>query len=135
MEQVPESGAGRARALLRRRRANVQGGRQHRHEVKVTPEEEAQLVRLAELHRVTVPRLLVESALSRDRSETPTERRDALAEMFRAIRLLSSIANNVNQIAKATNATGEVHDELSATLAAARRTAVRIDDALDGIAT
>ena len=53
----------------RRRRANVDGGRMHRHEVKVSPEEEAQLLALAEKHRVTIPRLLIEAALERGQRE------------------------------------------------------------------
>lgn len=122
------------RLLKRRRRANVAGGRLHQHKVKVTPEEEGVLLRLAEAQRVTVPRLLVESTLAAASGETPTERRDAIAELFRLHRLLAAISNNVNQIAKATNATGEVHDELVATLRAVRRTAERIDGAIDGLA-
>jgi len=112
----------------------VAGGRLHQHKVKVTPEEEGVLLRLAEAQRVTVPRLLVESTLAAASGETPTERRDAIAELFRLHRLLAAISNNVNQIAKATNATGEVHDELVATLRAVRRTAERIDGAIDGLA-
>ncbi len=122
------------RLLTRRRRANVAGGRLHQHKVKVTPEEEGVLLRLAEAQRVTVPRLLVESTLAAASGETPTERRDAIAELFRLHRLLAAISNNVNQIANATNATGEVHDELVATLRAVRRTAERIDGAIDGLA-
>src|SRR5690606_39396003 len=91
--------APRARQLARRRRANVEGGRQHRHEVKVTPEEEGMLLRLAHEQRVTVPRLLVESALASGTSETPTERRNAMAQLFGLHRLLASVSNNVNQMA------------------------------------
>lgn len=125
-EQTP-----RGRLFGRRRRANVAGGRRHQHQVKVTPEEEGMLLRLAEAQHVTVPRLLVESALASASSETPTERRNALAELFALHRLLAGVASNVNQIARATNATGEVQAEMSATLAAVRRTAQRIDDTID----
>ncbi|WP_102510738.1 plasmid mobilization relaxosome protein MobC [Sanguibacter massiliensis] len=125
--------ASEARMFARRRRANVAGGRQHQHKVKVTPEEEALLLRLAEAQRVTVPRLLVEAALASAPGETPTERRDAIAELFRLHRLLAAISNNVNQIARATNVTGEVHEELVATLRAVRRAAERIDAAIDGL--
>ena len=119
------------RRFSRRRRANVRGGRQHRHEVKVSPEEEAMLLQRARAHRVTIPRLLVESALAEEAGETPTERRNAMAELFALHRLLAAISNNVNQMAKATNATGEVHAEMRSTLEAARRTAGRIDAAID----
>jgi hypothetical protein len=124
------------RLFARRRRANAVGGRQHHHKVMVTPEEEGTLARLALAQRVTIPRLLVESALSAQTSETPTERRNALAELFAVHRLLAAISNNVNQIARATNATGEVGEDLAATLRAVRRTAERIDvtvDALSGV--
>ncbi|WP_244307953.1 MobC family plasmid mobilization relaxosome protein [Kineococcus rubinsiae] len=97
----------------------------------VTPEEEGTLARLALAQRVTIPRLLVESALSAQASETPTERRNALAELFAVHRLLAAISNNVNQIARATNATGEVGEDLAATLRAVRRTAERIDATVD----
>ena len=113
------------RALFsRRRRANVDGGRQHFHKVGVSPEEEGALVRLAHEQNVTIPRLLVEAA-----------RKQAVAELFKLHRLLAAISNNVNQIARATNATGEVQDEVRATLDAVRRTAVRIDDAVDRMAS
>ena len=121
------------RFFSRRRRANVDGGRQHRHEVKVTPEEEGMLLRIAEAQHVTIPRLLVESALASEAPETSTERKQAMAELFTLHRLLASISNNVNQMARATNATGTRPPELEATLAAVRRTAERIDDAIDGL--
>lgn len=41
------------------------------------------------------------------------------------------MSNNVNQIAKATNATGQRQAETDATLAAVRRVAERIDAAVD----
>lgn len=56
-----------------------------------------------------------------------------MAELFALHRLLAAVSNNVNQMARATNATGEVQAEMSATLDAVRRTAVRIDDAIDGL--
>lgn len=127
-EETPKS-----RAFTRRRRANATGGRLHFHKVGVTPEEGGELARIAAAQHVTVPRLMVEAALSSERGETPTERRQAMAEMFAAHRLLAAISNNVNQMAKATNATGELPAELTATLAAVRRVAERLDEAIDGL--
>ncbi len=121
------------RQVRRRRRANVPGGRRHSHEVKVTPEEEAMLLQRAEAQRVTVSRLLVESALA-PQGETPTQRRELLAELFAVNRLLGNLANNVNQIAKATNATGEWQPQTSATLEAVRRASGRIEDAINRLA-
>lgn len=96
----------------------------------MTPEEEAALLLRANALGVSVPRLLVESALA-PAGETLSERREVLAELFRVHRLLGTIANNVNQMAKATNATGEVHREMSVTFEVVRRTAVRVSDAID----
>ena len=115
----------------RRRRANAPGGRQHKHEVKVTAEEEGRLLRLALAQRVTIPRLLVETTLAAETGETVTERRNAIAKLFELHRLLAAVSNNVNQIAKATNATGQRHSETDATLDAVRRVAERIDAAVD----
>ena len=117
----------------RRRRANAPGGRKHKHEVKVTPEEEGRLLRLALAQRVTIPRLLVETTLASETGETVTERRNAIGKLFELHRLLAAVSNNVNQIAKATKATGEWQPETAATLAAVRRTVVRIEDTIDGL--
>ena len=119
----------------RQRRANVEGGRQHFHKVKVSAEEEGILARLAAAQHVTIPRLLVESAIASEHAgETPTERRNAIAELFALHRLLAAVSYNVNQIARATNATGEVQEDMRWTLAKVRETAVRIDKAIDGLA-
>ena len=115
----------------RRRRANADGGRHHFHKVRVTPEEEGRLAQLAAAQRVTIPRLLIESTFAQDAGTTVTERRDAQAELFRVHRLLAAISNNVNQIAKATNATGEVQSETVETMRAARRIAGQVSDAID----
>ena len=55
---------------------------------------------------MSVPRLLVESALSG--VETPTERRRMVAELFETRRLLATVANNVNQLARSANISGQV---------------------------
>lgn len=110
----------------RRRRANVDGGRMHRHEVKVSPEEEAQLLALAEKHRVTIPRLLIEAALS-EGTENPSERRDQFMQLSALQRLVGTVANNINQIARHANASGEVPAEAAASIAHARAVIIRID--------
>lgn len=126
-EQTP-----RRRALGRRRRANVEGGRKHSHRVLVTPVEEAVLVQRAEAARVSVPRLLIEAALA-ERGETATDRRQALEELFRVRGYLGAVSNNVNQVARATNATGEVQEDLARTLAAVRATSDRVHRVLDAL--
>jgi hypothetical protein len=117
----------------RRRQVNIEGGREHRHAVKVSAEEEARLRTLAAEHRVSVPRLLVESALAQ-RGETPTERRDAMAALFGLHRLMAGVANNLNQLTRATHATGDLPPQTEDVIAAVRRIAYRIDEAIDRLA-
>ncbi len=119
----------------RRRRANVTGGRRHSHRVLVTPEEEARLLQLAEAARVTVPRLLIESALATGAGSavTPTARRDAMAELFAVRRLLAAVSNNVNQIARHANAGEQFPPDARAALTALRRVVLRVDEAIDGL--
>jgi hypothetical protein len=81
----------------------------------VTPEEEAMLLQRAAAAKVTVPRLLVESALA-EHGETATDRTQLLTEWLHARRLLAAVSNDLNQIARATNATGEIQAELADTL-------------------
>jgi hypothetical protein len=110
----------------RRRRANVDGGRMHRHEVKVSPEEEARLLALAEKHRVTIPRLLIEAALN-ENSESPSERRDQFMQLSNLQRLIGSVANNMNQIARHANSTGELPPDAAPAIAHAKSVIIRID--------
>lgn len=111
--------------LARRRRANAPGGRPHQHMVRVSVEEEAQLRALAEAQGVTVPRLLVEAALAGG-GETPTQRREAMAELFRIRRHLAGVTTNVNQIARAVNTDGRLPVGSAAALS-------RIEDVVDAI--
>ena len=75
--------------------------------VKLTETERDELRARAGELGVSVPRLLVESALSGD-SWTPSERRLQLAELFEVRRLLATVANNVNQLARSANISGQV---------------------------
>lgn len=93
----------------RRRQPNVAGGRTgSRVDVKLSAEETALLRAKADELGVSVPRLLVESALTA--VETSTERRNALTELFALQRVLSGIANNINQLAKHANTDGRFPD-------------------------
>ena len=118
----------------RKRRANAAGGRHYAHQVKVTPEEEAVLLQLAAKQGVSVPRLLVESALAVEDRTTATDRREAIAELFRIHRVLGGAANNMNQLAKVANATGEVPAEFGPTMGYVRRLCTRIDTTIDKLA-
>lgn len=91
------------RLFGRQRRANDNdGARQKRYVVKANDEEQTQLEARALVRGVTVPRLMVESALNLH-IETDTDRKDAIAELFALRRLLANVANNVNQMAKYAN--------------------------------
>ena len=90
------------------RRARKLVAREVIQKVKLTDEERDQLrARAAELG-VSVPRLMVESALSG--VDTPTDRRRLVAELFETRRLLATVANNVNQLAHSANISGQVHE-------------------------
>jgi hypothetical protein len=91
----------------RRRRARESEPRRVQIQVKATEAERDQLrARAAELG-VSVPRLLVESALAHG-TVTGTERRAEMVELFEVRRLLATVANNVNQLARMANISGEV---------------------------
>lgn len=122
--------APRKRALRRRRRENVSGGRLLTHRVLASEAEEARLIVLAVQHNVTIPRLLIESALAGS-SDLWAGRQELIGELFGAVRLLGSVSNNVNQIARAANAGGALGADLHATLKAVQGAASRITEAID----
>lgn len=125
-ESVPRS------RLSRRRRANSPAGTKKRREVWVTAEEEAALIARAARENVTVPNLLLTAALS-EGSETPTQRKAAMAELMAIHTLLARVSNNVNQIARHANAGDEFPQDAKAALAYVRQVAVRIDGAIEGL--
>lgn len=117
------------RGSTRRRRKNVAGGRSHVHKVRVSPEEAGRLAVLAEGAGVSVPRLLVDAALSEDRGLTVADHRQVLTELFRVDRVLSGAASNVNQLARHANATGELPEQLEHTLAQMRAAVEQLHEA------
>lgn len=91
------------------------------------------LAQLAAAQGVTVPRLLVESALAGDRA-TGAQRRDAIIELFAVRRLLAAVSNNVNQVARHANAGEEFPADAHAVLDAVRRLVPRISAAAEALA-
>ena len=91
-----ENESPKSRLFLRRRRANVEGGRVHRHDVKVSAEEQGALLLRANAKGISSPRLLVEAALADEAGETLTDRRAVLADLFAPHRKLASKGNNLN---------------------------------------
>lgn len=92
---------------MRRRQANQVGGRPLVVKVRVSEVDAATLARLAEAAGVSVPRLMVEAALAGG-GGTASERREVITELFKLVRLLGAVGNNVNQLARQVNATGDV---------------------------
>ncbi|GAA5201815.1 hypothetical protein GCM10023346_47100 [Arthrobacter gyeryongensis] len=128
---MAEENAARS-GLSRRRRENTPAGTKKRRDVWVTVEEEAALVARAEREKVTVPNLLISSALS-EHSDSPTERRAVAAELMSLHNLLARSSNNINQLARQANATGEFPAQAREALKHIRSVAMRIDDAIDGL--
>lgn len=128
---MSEENAARSR-LSRRRRENKPAGSKKRRDVWVTVEEEAALVARAEREKVSVPNLLISSALS-EHSDSPTERRAIAAELMSLHNLLARSSNNINQLARQANATSEFPADAREALKHIRSVAMRIDDAIDGL--
>ena len=103
-----------ARLDSRRRQPNAEGGRSVRRVVKLTVEQDLALQVMAQELDVSVPRLLVESTLAQSRGETAAERRELITALFLVQRSVSAVGNNLNQIARAANATGEIDVALGA---------------------
>jgi hypothetical protein len=129
---MPEEENSRRPNLSRRRRENAPAGSKKRRDVWVTVQEEAALVARAEREKVTVPNLLVSAALS-EQTDSPTERRAIAAELMSLHNLLARSSNNINQLARQANGTGEVPAEAREALKFIRSVAMRIDDAIDGL--
>lgn len=123
----------RANLFGRKRTANAEDGpRQKRYVVKVTPAEQAALEGRAIEARVTVQRLMLESALS-DAPETITERRQLAVELSEVRQLLANLANNANQLAKYANTEGHIADWANDVLLDYRAARPRINAVIDGL--
>lgn len=122
------------RLFGRQRRANVEGGREKSYRVYVTAAEDAALRARAVGAAVTVPRLLFESAMNAD-IETSTARKQAIAEMFRLTRLMATVSNNVNQLARYANTEGRFPEEAHSVVAEYRVLAGKVDAVMDRLAS
>lgn len=105
-----------------------------RHEVKVTADQEARLAAKAAERGVTVSRLLVESALAGGADAAAAAVKAALAsEFFAVVRVLGKIGVNVNQLARAANATGDVPPAAVHALDAITRVCDRLQGLIDDV--
>jgi uncharacterized protein (DUF1778 family) len=124
-----------AKGLARRKR--VPGGRSYAIKVRLTEaERDALSTRAATAHR-SVQRFLVETALT-DPQQTGAPARihpnaTLTAEFTSLRRLVSNLANNMNQIARRLNSGGHPDGRLQATTEAVNRAMNRLDAALSVI--
>ncbi|MGO2070044.1 plasmid mobilization relaxosome protein MobC [Glutamicibacter arilaitensis] len=117
----------------RKRQANIGGGRRVIRQLKLSVAQDTALRVHADELGVSVQRLLVESTLSAFQGETVTERRDLLTALFQLQRGLAAAGNNINQIARVANSTGEIKNELHDSLEHLRATVNRIDEVLESL--
>lgn len=99
----------------------------------MTPDEQVQLEARAAVREVTVPRLLFESAMVAD-VETDTDRKAAIVEMFEVRRLLASVANNANQLARFANTEGSFPAEAESIITEYRAIVPRLSAAIEKLA-
>lgn len=126
--QVPAASRGVAR------RHRVEGGRQRVVKFRFTDAEyEAISIRAAEAG-VSVPRLVIASALTR-RPATPAAPSALAAELAGLRRLVANLANNINQIARKLNAGGWPDASIAPAADAVQRTMRRLDAALAATGT
>ncbi|GAA2148736.1 plasmid mobilization protein [Actinomadura napierensis] len=123
-----ESTPSRPRKVTRLQRAP--GGRQNVVKVLMTDEEKVQIAARAKVAGVSMQRLMIEAALAGD-EQTASERRGLIAEFAGARRLVAAIGRNLNQLTRAANASGEVPQEVTATMHAAARALGRLSEATD----
>jgi hypothetical protein len=134
MTDEPQTGADGAPS--RRRRLGVPQVRKPGsprtivHKVKVTEDQEYRLVVKAAERDITVSRLLVESALSGG-SEAAKTKAVLASELFRVVRLLGKVSVNINQIARATNATLEKQPDTAPAIQALGRVCERLTQLLE----
>nr|WP_165829869.1 plasmid mobilization relaxosome protein MobC [Amnibacterium flavum] len=101
--------------------------------VKVNADEDAKLRARAVVAGVTVPRLMFESGMNAN-VETSTDRKQAIAELFAVSRLLGTVANNVNQLAKFANTEGQFPVEAASVVEEYRQLTARIDETIRRLA-
>ncbi|WP_026552494.1 plasmid mobilization relaxosome protein MobC [Arthrobacter sp. H20] len=118
------------RRFGRRRRANISGRTQYVR-VSMSEQERAALLVLEERTNRTASEIMVSAALYAENSESLVERRALAIELMQARRLLATVSNNVNQIARHANAGDEFPKDAVAAVAAVRRVADRMYELVD----
>lgn len=96
------------RGLYRRR--SGEGRRPHQTLVRMNDDEYARVVAMAKVAKISLPRLFMRSVLVGDVA-TAAAVEHAVAELHILQRVMGGAARNLNQIARAANAGGEVHED------------------------
>ena len=118
----------------RKRQTNQAGGRPVRRVLRLTDAESAELSVAAQREGKTVQRYLVEAGIARVRGVDPEQTRETITALFAVQHQLAQVGNNVNQLARHANATGEVpRGELAEELRALRATLRSVDDVVEQI--
>lgn len=118
----------------RMRQANVSGGRHVVRKVRLSDLEDNALLVAANAAGMTVQRFMVESALAEGHgAETMSQRRESMTRLMQLHGQLAAIGNNLNQIAKTANTTGEIGRELTHSLAYLHRAVAAVTEAAETI--
>lgn len=117
----------------RMRQPNVKGGRSVRREVKLTELQDDALLVAANRDGMTVQQFMVEAALADEPGESATQRREYMTQLMQLHGQLAAIGNNLNQLAKTANATGEIGRELTHSLAYLHRAVGAVTEAAESI--
>ena len=108
------------RHVWKSRRKRIEGKTQYVR-VSMSEAERAQLMMLEQQTGLSPSALMVEAVFGSTDPVAVQLRRNQLAELIQMRQLMATIANNVNQIARHANSTGEVLPETVETLQEARR--------------
>ena len=108
------------RHVWKSRRKRIEGKTQYVR-VSMSESERAQLMVLEQQTGLSPSALMVEAVFGSADPVAVQLRRNQLAELIQMRQLMATIANNVNQIARHANSTGEVLPETAETLREARR--------------
>ncbi|NVC25528.1 MobC family plasmid mobilization relaxosome protein [Kocuria salina] len=108
------------RRVWKSRRKRIEGKTQYVR-VSMSEAERAQLMMLEQQTGLSPSALMVEAVFGSADPVAVQLRRNQLAELIQMRHQMATIANNVNQIARHANSTGEVLPETAETLREARR--------------
>ncbi|MEU1986115.1 plasmid mobilization relaxosome protein MobC [Nocardia sp. NPDC019395] len=111
----------------RERQPNVPGGRPHRHIVKLSDAEHDALAARAEAAGMTVPRLLVETAL--DSAQTEAGRAHAVLQLLDLENQIRRAGNNLNQLVRYAHQNREIAEGTDMALRSVVRACLSLDEA------